>query len=149
MIFLQAVLQRVHEADCLVGGESVGRIEQGMVTFLSIEESDTRTILRDSAKRLPDLRLFENEAGDLDRSIRTVGGGILIVPNFTVCGDLSKGLRPSFHRAASPDRAKDHYEFFVEVLSDEYSPVRSGQFGSMMEVTVTNDGPVTLVLKSR
>lgn len=143
---MRAVVQRVHSATCEVNGSSTGDIGEGLIVFLGIKQGDTDDDLDKLLDKIPNLRIFENEEGNMDRSVKDIGGGILVIPQFTLYGDVSKGRRPSFNRAESPGRAEELYEQFLSRLREDFSPVEEGAFAEMMDIRVDNDGPVTLIL---
>lgn len=144
---MRIVLQRVREAWVRVQGEEVARIGPGLVLLVGIGREDDEEEARFWAKRIPDIRIFSDEAGKLNRSLREVGGEILCVSQFTLYGDVLSGRRPSFDGAAPAERARALYDLFLRVLAAEGVPVRSGIFGAHMEVGLVNDGPVTLILE--
>ena len=143
-----ALIQRVSEASVVVDGETVGAIDNGLLIFLGVVEGDAETQGAELASKCAALRIFPDDDGRMDRSVHDVGGEALVVPQFTLCGDTSRGNRPSFTDAAPPDRAEWLYDHFVGALSREMGrDVPSGVFGADMDVHLTNDGPVTLWLE--
>lgn len=124
----------------------MGKIGQGLVSFVGVEFSDDRATVEEAARTLPILRVFEGNSGNLDRSLEDVDGDLLVIPNFTICATFSGGGRPSFDEAAAPDRAETLYEALLDELSERLEFVESGRFGAMMDVEVDNEGPVTLSL---
>ncbi len=144
---MRIVLQRVREAWVRVQGAEVARIGPGFLLLVGIGREDDEEEARFWAKRIPDLRVFPDEAGKLNRSLREVGGEILCVSQFTLYGDALSGRRPSFDGAAPAEQARALYELFLKALATEGIPVRSGIFGAHMEVGLVNDGPVTLILE--
>ncbi|GKT09546.1 D-aminoacyl-tRNA deacylase [Desulforhabdus sp. TSK] len=146
---MRAVVQRVLEATVRVGGEEVGRIGQGLLVFLGVGPDDSEQDTRYLAEKIAHLRIFSDENDKMNHSVLDVGGGILVVSQFTLWGDCRKGRRPSYAGAAPPDLALVLYEKFVEEIR-AYSPrVATGKFQEMMQVSLVNDGPVTLLLDSR
>lgn len=144
---MRAIVQRVHEADVVVEGQSVGAIGYGLLVLLGVEDSDGSTEAVRMAARLAGLRILTDETGKMNRSILDTGAGILVVSNFTVCADTQKGNRPSFNPAAPPAKARVLYERVVEALREAgCGDVRTGRFGATMDVRLRNDGPVTIVL---
>lgn len=143
---MRTVVQRVHEADCRVDGDSVGSIDHGLVVFLGVAEGDTRSDAETLARKIVELRVFPNDEGKMDHDVTTVNGDALVIPNFTLCADLNQGRRPGFDGAAPPDRAEELFEAFTVFLQEQLGSVQSGVFGAMMDITAVNDGPVTLVL---
>lgn len=146
---MRAVVQRVRRATVEVEGEVVGSIGPGLVVFAAVGQEDEDRDLAYIADKVVHLRLFEDAAGQLNRSVQEVGGSILAVSNFTVYGDCRKGRRPSFTQAAPPGRAEAGFRRWVEYLRSSGVPVAEGRFGARMQVVVENDGPVTVLLDSR
>jgi len=143
---VRAVVQRVSRARVVVGGETVGSIGDGLCVLLGVAADDTADEAERLAGKVARLRIFENEAGKFDQSLLDVGGGALVVSQFTLIADTSKGNRPSFGRAAPPAQAGPLYEAFCEGLRGLGVDVETGVFGGRMQVELINDGPVTLVL---
>jgi len=140
-----ALVQRVKEASVDVGGETVGRIGPGLLVLLGVHVDDTDEESAWLARKCANLRIFPDDDGRMDRSVADVNGEVLVVPQFTLYGDASKGNRPSFTDAAPPGPAERLYEHFVAELGAELSqPIPTGVFGAMMDVHLINDGPVTL-----
>lgn len=147
---MRAVIQRVHEARCEVADEVTGAIGRGVVVFLGITDDDGDDDLAWICRKIPQLRIFEDEEGRMNQALTDVGGGVLLISQFTLYGNLKKGSRPSFNRAAGPDHAVPLYEAAIAQLSASLGqPVATGRFGAMMKITAVNDGPVTLILDSR
>jgi D-tyrosyl-tRNA(Tyr) deacylase len=146
---MKAVIQRVSKAEVAVAGESVGRIGRGILVLLGVEKGDTERDGERLAEKIVGLRIFEDEAGKMNLALRDIGGALLAVSQFTLAGNCAKGRRPSFDGAAPPAEANRLYEYFVERVRRMGLPVETGVFQAMMEVTLTNDGPVTFVLQSR
>ncbi len=145
---MRVVLQRVSRAAVRVGGKTVGSIDLGLLLLAGFHDSDSPESLRWMADKVVGLRIFPDDAGKMNRSLGDVGGGALVVSQFTLYGDTSKGRRPSYIRAAGPEVAVPLYEQFVDLLRDRVDgPVETGTFGAMMEVELVNDGPVTLILE--
>lgn len=143
---MRVVIQRVSEARVTVGGEVVGTIGLGLVVLVGFALGDSEAGMRWMADKLWGLRVFADDGGRMNRSARDVGGALLIVSQFTLFGDARRGRRPSFAGAAPPAEARMLYERFV-ALCREGGEVAEGEFGAMMEVELTNDGPVTLQLE--
>jgi D-tyrosyl-tRNA(Tyr) deacylase len=143
---VRAVVQRVREASVSVEGEVVGACGRGLVVLLGVATGDGDAEAARLAGKVARLRIFENDAGRFDLALADVGGEALVVSQFTLIADTSKGNRPSFTDAASPELAEPLYERFCEALEAEGVPVARGVFGARMEVSLVNDGPVTLVL---
>jgi D-tyrosyl-tRNA(Tyr) deacylase len=145
---MRAVIQRVLEAKVEVGGQVVGRIGKGLLVYLGVGKGDSEKDAEFMAEKLANLRIFADEAGKMNLSVRDVGGGILLVSNFTLHGDCRKGRRPGFDGAAEPELAEKLYEKAAELTAGQEVPVEKGVFGGYMRVSSTNDGPVTLLLDS-
>ncbi len=145
---MKLLLQRVTEAHILVNENTVGAIGPGLLAFLGVCRDDSAEDAAYLLNKLLHLRIFPDESGKMNRSIQESGGGLLVVSQFTLCGDASRGRRPSFDRAAAPEEALRLYNYFVE--SARRSPVRveTGVFQAMMKVHLINDGPVTFLLDS-
>ncbi|MBS0633076.1 MAG: D-tyrosyl-tRNA(Tyr) deacylase [Verrucomicrobia bacterium] len=147
---MRAVIQRVTEARVTVTGETIGEIGPGLLVLLGVHQADTEEDARWLVEKIVALRIFEDDAGKMNRSVAETGGGILVVSQFTLCASTRKGTRPSFNDAARPDRAIPLYEFFLAQTATLLGrPVQTGRFGAMMDVALHNDGPVTLVIDSR
>src|SRR6476660_9310784 len=146
---MRAVIQRVLSARVVINGLEHSRIAAGILVLLGVEKEDTNNDADMLARRIVELRIFEDEAGKMNRSIGETGGQILAVSQFTLLGDCRKGRRPSFEPAAPPDIARTLYERFVQAVGALGIPVATGVFQAMMEVTLTNQGPVTFILDSR
>lgn len=147
---MRAVIQRVTQAKVTVDGIVRGQIQQGLLIFLGIESADTDKDLVWLAEKIPSIRCFEDEAGKMNKSLRDVGGGMLVISQFTLFGSLRKGTRPSFNRAALPGQAIPMYERFIQLAGQALGrPVESGVFGAMMAIDAANDGPVTLVIDTK
>lgn len=147
---MRAVLQRVKHAKVSVGGAVRGQIGNGILLFLGVGEGDTEADLEWLVGKIGVVRIFEDETARMNRSVVDVGGGVLVISQFTLFGTLRKGSRPSFTRAGAPDMAKALYEQFISRLACEIGrPVPSGVFGAEMAIEAEHDGPVTLVLDTR
>ena len=144
---MKAILQRVKQARVIVAGEVVGAIGKGVLVFLGVEKNDTETSAEALAKKISLLRMFPSpEGGRMDLANFEVNGEYLVVSQFTLAADLTKGNRPSFDNAAPPEAAEKLYEFFIQKLKASACPVATGKFRAMMDVTLVNDGPVTFIL---
>ena len=140
-----ALVQRVRHASVDVDGETVGSIGSGMLILLGVHRDDSEEEASWIARKCANLRIFADDEGKMNRSLRDIGGEALVVSQFTLYGDVQRGNRPSFDPAAPPDRARHLYEMFVHRLDDLLdTSVRTGAFGAMMDVSLVNDGPVTL-----
>ena len=143
---MRAVVQRVAEARVEIDGTVVGTIGRGLCVLLGVRTGDSDADAETLARKVIGLRIFEGSDGRFDRSVEEVGGGLLVVSQFTLYGDCRKGRRPSFTAAAPPDEAERLYERFVAATRSGPVPVATGRFGAKMAVALVNDGPVTLVL---
>jgi D-tyrosyl-tRNA(Tyr) deacylase len=145
-----ALVQRVSEASVEIDGDPVGSIDDGLLILLGVHEDDTEAESEWCANKCANLRVFPDADGKMDESLLDTGGDALVVPQFTLYGDVSRGHRPSFDEAAPPDHADRLYEHFVEKLEQHLGrTVPTGEFGAMMDVHLTNDGPVTLWVERR
>ena len=141
------VLQRVREATVRVDGEVVGQIGQGLLVLLCAEPGDTEAVADKLLAKILKLRVFADEAGKMNRSVQDVGGGLLVVSQFTLAADVSGGNRPSFTQAARPDEGRRLYEHFVAQARAAHPVVQTGQFAADMQVALVNDGPVTIPIR--
>jgi D-tyrosyl-tRNA(Tyr) deacylase len=146
---MRACVQRVREAQVTVAGEVCGRIERGLVVLLGVAADDSPADAAALAEKIAGLRIFDDEQGKMNLAVTDVGGAMLVVSQFTLLGDCRKGRRPSFVAAAPPERAEALYQRFVDVVASLGIHVATGKFREHMLVTLTNDGPVTLLLDSR
>lgn len=144
---MRCVVQRVTRAAVRVRGEVVGEIGGGLLVLAAFAPDDNADELGWTARKLPDLRIFGDDAGLMNRSLRDVGGGILLVSQFTLFGDIRRGLRPSFTGSAPPEAARRLYDVFAALLRAQWPLVAEGRFGAAMTVELVNDGPVTLILE--
>ncbi|MCL4304363.1 D-tyrosyl-tRNA(Tyr) deacylase [bacterium] len=144
---MKIVLQRVTSAKVVVENEVVGAIEQGLLILLGIAENDTDEHVSWAVQKVCELRIFTDSEGKFNLSLEDVGGAALVVSQFTLLGDVQKGRRPSFIKAARPDVAIPLYEKFVERLRGRGVRTETGQFGAKMDVHLVNDGPVTLIIE--
>ena len=146
---MRAVVQRVRESRVVVDGQTVGEIGSGFLVLIGIAGTDDKKDADYLAEKIIHLRIFEDENGKMNRSLVDVKGEMLIVSQFTLLGDCCKGRRPSFVAAASPEKANELYLYFVEQVRNSGIHAETGQFRAMMDVSLVNNGPVTLVLDSR
>lgn len=146
---MRAVIQRVSGARVVIDGKEYSRIGAGLLVLVGVEKEDAPEDAQMLARRIVELRIFEDEAGKMNRSIAEAGGQILAVSQFTLLGDCRKGRRPSFDPAAPPDVARTLYQRFVNEIDALGIPVSTGVFQAMMDVELTNQGPVTFILDSR
>lgn len=144
---MRALLQRVSEASVRVGGEVVGAIDAGLLVFLGVFPDDTEAELEWLADKILGLRIFADGDKAMNRSVVDVGGGVLVVSQFTLAADVSRGKRPGFSTAAPPEVAEPLYLRFLELLEERHQPVAAGVFGADMQVALINDGPVTFLLE--
>lgn len=146
---MRVILQRSKRASVTVDGSITGEISSGYVLLVGITHEDTKQDADYCARKIAQMRLFEDEEGKMNRSIFENGGDILSISQFTLYGDIRKGRRPSFIEAARPDHAEPLWNYFNEVLRSEGLKVEEGVFGAMMDVELVNDGPVTLIVESK
>lgn len=147
---MRAVIQRVTYASCTVNGQITGKIDQGLLIFLGVEEEDGKEDLQWLAQKLVNLRIFSDENGLINKSIRDINGNILLISQFTLFAQTKKGNRPSFIRAGKPDIAKPMYEEMGKVLSELLNKnVQMGVFGGDMKIELLNDGPVTIIMNTK
>ena len=143
---MKAVLQRVKNAEVTVDGESVGKIGEGYMLLLGVMNGDTKEDAELLAKKTAMLRVFTDENDKMNRSVLDIGGEVLVVSQFTLCADVRKGYRPSFDNSAKPDEAKALYvNFCSELLKNGVKNVETGVFGAHMQVSLVNNGPVTII----
>ncbi len=146
---MRAVVQRVTRARVTVDSEIVGEIDQGLVVLLGVAHDDTKADADYLAPKIASLRIFDDAEGRMNVSLKEIGGGLLVVSQFTLYGDVRRGLRPSWSDAAPPEIAEPLYEYFVESSRTVVTRVATGSFRKMMQVELVNDGPVTIMLDSR
>lgn len=145
---MRAVVQRVEYAEVKVEGQSVGRIGKGLMTLLAVGENDGQEDLDYMVDKVLGLRIFEDGDGKMNLSLRDIGGELLLVSQFTLYGDVRKGRRPSFSTSARPDLANKLYEAFIDQARQEGIKTEAGVFGADMDVSLLNQGPVTIMLDS-
>ncbi|WP_442603517.1 D-aminoacyl-tRNA deacylase [Paenibacillus sp. KN14-4R] len=146
---MRVVIQRSKEAKVTVDGQVVGQIDRGLVLLVGITHDDTSDDVRYAAEKIAGLRIFEDESGKMNESVIQVGGQILSISQFTLYGDCRKGKRPNFMAAARPEQAEPLYNQFNDLLREQGLLVETGRFGEMMDVSLTNWGPVTIVLETK
>ncbi len=147
---MKAVIQRVLQSDVKIDGRIAGEIGKGYMILLGVVDGDTKDDADKLIKKIPVLRIFEDENGKMNLSCLDVGGEILVISQFTLCADCSHGRRPSFTKSAPPSDANALYEYFVEGLkATGIKKVQTGEFGADMKVSLINDGPVTIILDSK
>ncbi len=142
-----AVLQRVSEACVTVAGRPTGEIGRGLMVLVAVEKGDGEATAERMAERLLNYRVFPDADGRMNRSLRDIGGGLLLVPQFTLAADTRKGTRPSFTPAADPDTGRRLFHHLVATCRRQHSQVACGRFGADMQVSLVNDGPVTFILE--
>lgn len=145
---MKIVLQRTSGANVTVDNQIVGTIEKGLVVLLGISNEDTKETVTQMVRKITNLRIFHDENDKMNLSIKDVKGEILVISQFTLYADCKKGNRPSFTNAGNPEYANELYEFFIEEVKNQDIPVEHGIFGAHMQVNLTNDGPVTIVLET-
>lgn len=147
---MKAILQRVSNARVDIENKTVGQIEKGFLILLGVENGDEQRDADVLAAKISGLRIFTDENDKMNLSLTDVGGGVLVISNFTLCADCSHGRRPSFIAAARPETAEPLYEYFCKKMTDNGIPrVEKGVFGADMQVSLTNDGPVTIEINSK
>ncbi|MGB0902940.1 D-aminoacyl-tRNA deacylase [Halocynthiibacter sp.] len=144
---MKAVVQRVTEASVDVDGERIGEIDEGVVILVCAMQGDTEANADKLAAKITKLRIFRDDEGRMNRSLADIGGTALIVSQFTLAADTSRGNRPGFSAAASPDEGERLYEYFITRIQHEGIPVQTGKFGADMKVRLLNDGPVTIPME--
>jgi len=146
---MRTVIQRVKKSSVKIDNEVISEIGQGLLVLIAVHEDDTQKDIEWMANKVVNLRVFSDEHEKMNKSVQDVGGGILVVSQFTLYGDCKKGNRPSFAKSAEPKKAKEYYEKFVGALRAMPITVATGKFQEMMEVELINNGPVTVVVDSR
>jgi D-tyrosyl-tRNA(Tyr) deacylase len=147
---MRAVIQRVSSASVVIGSNVKGAIGHGLLVLLALEEADTAQDIEWLSGKIARLRIFKDENGIMNRSVQEVRGGILLVSQFTLFASTKKGNRPSYTRSAPPETAIPLYEQFIQRLTfDLGKPIETGEFGADMKVTLTNDGPVTIIIDTK
>ncbi len=144
-----ALLQRVRHASVVVDGTTIGAIQAGLMVLVCAERQDTEKDAEQLLTKLLSYRVFSDDAGKMNRSVTDVQGDLLLVPQFTLAADTQSGTRPSFTPAAPPELGKQLFDYFVEQARSKHSVVETGQFGADMQVSLTNDGPVTFWLQTK
>ena len=144
-----SLIQRVRSAHVDVGDETVGRIGPGLLALVAVQPEDGEAQAQRLLERLLGYRVFADEAGRMNRSLSDTGGGLLLVPQFTLAADTGKGMRPSFTSAATPEEGRRWFQRLVDLAKNRHQPVEIGRFGAHMVVHLVNDGPVTFWLEAR
>lgn len=145
---MRAVVQRVSRAQVAAQDAVIGRITRGLLVLLGVSKDDSEAEADYMAEKIAGLRIFEDEAGKMNRAVGEIGGAVLVVSQFTLYGDVRRGKRPSFDDAAAPEQARKLYEYFVAKVRAAGLPCETGTFRAMMQVELVNDGPVTILLDS-
>ena len=145
---MRFVIQRVSEASVSVDGKTIGAIGKGYMVLIGVCDSDTREIADKMIRKMIALRIFDDEQGKTNLSLETVGGSLLLISQFTLYADCKKGNRPSFFKAGDPQKAEELYEYIIEKCREQVPAVERGCFGAVMQVSLVNDGPFTIVLDS-
>ena len=145
---MRAVVQRVSEATVKVDDQVIGAIKKGLMVLVAVRGEDTEADLEYMVKKLVGLRIFSDEGGKMNLSVKDIGGKLLIVPQFTLYGSVVKGMRPSFIASGSVEEAEKKYNLFIEKLGNEEVPFEAGQFQADMKVSLVNEGPVTILIDS-
>lgn len=144
---MKALIQRVKRASVTIEEKLFSSIDGGMLVFLGVQKGDSEENADKLAQKLVNLRIFEDENDKMNLSLKDVNGQMLVVSQFTLCGDCKKGTRPSFDNAELPDRANELYEYFVSQIKAQGIETKTGSFGAMMDVELINDGPVTFMIE--
>lgn len=144
---MKALIQRVKKASVTIDNQLYSSINKGILVFLGVEKSDEKENAEKLVQKISVLRIFEDENEKMNLSVKDVNGEILVVSQFTLCGDCKKGTRPSFDNAAAPEKAVDLYEYFIKCMEEANIPVKTGKFRAMMDIELINDGPVTFFLE--
>ena len=144
---MKALIQRVKNASVTIDGKLYSQIDTGLLVFLGVQKGDTKENADKLSQKLVNLRIFEDENEKMNLSLKDVNGQMLVVSQFTLCGDCKKGTRPSFDNAELPQKANELYEYFVSEINKQGIDVKTGSFGAMMDVALVNDGPVTFMVE--
>ncbi len=145
---MKFVIQRVKHASVTVDGKVIGKIDKGFLTLIGVCDDDTKEIADKMIKKLCNMRIFEDENGKTNLGLSDVGGGLLLISQFTLYADCKKGNRPSFTKAGGPEMANEMYEYIISECQKQVDQVETGEFGADMKVELLNDGPFTIVLDS-
>lgn len=144
---MKALIQRVKSASVTIDGKLFSKIEEGLLVLLGVEKGDTEENAQKLTDKLVKLRVFEDNQEKMNLSLQDIKGEMLVVSQFTLCADCKKGTRPSFDNAALPDIANKLYEYFISLVKEYNIPVKTGQFGAMMDIELINNGPVTFMIE--
>ena len=145
---MRFVIQRVKQASVEVEQEVIGQIEEGFLVLIGVGQQDTKEIADKMIKKMLGLRIFSDENDKINRSLKDVGGNLLLISQFTLYADCKKGNRPSFVKSGTPDMANEWYEYIISEVKKEFPDVQTGSFGADMKVSLLNDGPFTILLDS-
>lgn len=145
---MKIVIQRVTNANVKVNSETVGEIKQGLVVLVGISDEDTEEIVKQMVRKIANLRIFTDDNGKMNLSIKDINGELLIISQFTLYADCTKGNRPSFSNAGKPEHANRLYEYFIEAAKESEIHTEHGIFGADMKISLVNDGPVTITLET-
>lgn len=145
---MKVLIQRVKSASVRIDGKIFSSIQQGILSLVGIEKGDTEAQVDKLASKIVNLRIFSDEQGKMNKSLLDINGQMLIVSQFTLCGDCKKGTRPSFDKSEEPKRAEELYELFIKKVSNTGIKTATGKFAAMMDVELVNDGPVTFMLEA-
>ena len=145
---MKSVIQRVRRAEVSVNGDAVGAIEQGLMVLVGVEKGDSNDNADKLLKKLLKMRVFADENGKMNLNMQDITGGLLLVSQFTLAADLSKGNRPGFSEAAPPELAKSLYDYLTTQAKEQHAPVATGIFAADMQISLINDGPVTFILNT-
>lgn len=146
---MRAVVQRVKEAEVVIDGNLYSKIDDGLLVLLGVQEGDNDKDMEFLLKKIPNLRIFEDKTGKMNLSVKDISGEILVVSQFTLLGNVKRGLRPDFTRAEKPERAEKLYLEFIRRLKGEGFKVKTGKFAALMDIKLVNSGPVTIIIDSR
>ena len=144
---MRALIQRVSQASVTIDDELFSEIGQGILVLLGVEKGDTKEQADKLVEKIINLRIFEDENEKMNLSIKDINGELMIVSQFTLCSDCKKGTRPSFDNAETPQKANEMYEYFINEVKKKNIPFKTGKFGAMMDISLTNNGPVTFMLQ--
>ncbi|HBR32429.1 MAG: D-aminoacyl-tRNA deacylase [Eubacteriales bacterium] len=144
---MKIVIQRVSSAECVVDGVTSGKIERGLLVFVGVEDTDGERDLQKAAQKITEIRIFKDKKGKISLSCSDIGGGVLLISNFTLCGSVKRGRRPDFISAAKADKARIYYDRLITLIAEKL-PVQTGVFGSSMKITAVNDGPVIMIINT-
>jgi D-tyrosyl-tRNA(Tyr) deacylase len=142
------LIQRVSSASVSIEGSITGQISQGLLLFLGVQKNDSKANAERLLNKVLNYRIFSDAEGKMNLSLSDIGGGLLVISQFTLAADTKKGLRPSFSAAAKPEHAEIFYNYFIECAVENHPIIQSGIFGANMQVSLCNDGPVTFILNS-